>query len=104
MADHGSLALRRTRVPDLGDDQLERLDQLREHGVVRQQGERVVEPRVGEDERIRLVAGAVGPIAASGPMGAMAAVLLVGLPAVVYAFLVGIWAIRMFQGAYAGSR
>ncbi len=53
---------------------------------------------------LKVVAGAVGPIAASGPMGAMASVLLVGLPAVVYAFLVGIWAIRMFQGAYAGSR
>ena len=53
---------------------------------------------------LKIVAGAVGPIAASGPMGAMAAVLLVGLPAVVYAFLVGIWAIRMFQGAYAGTR
>lgn len=53
---------------------------------------------------LRFVAGLVGPIASSGPLAAMAAVLAIGLPAVVYAFLVGIWAIKLFQGAYAGSR
>lgn len=53
---------------------------------------------------LRFVAGVVGPVASSGPLGAMVAVLAIGLPAVVYAFLVGVWAIRMFQGAYAGSR
>jgi hypothetical protein len=53
---------------------------------------------------LKIAAGAVGPIAAYGPLHAMAAVLGLGLAAVVYAFLVGIWAIRLFQGAYAGSR
>jgi hypothetical protein len=53
---------------------------------------------------LNIVGNAVGPIADYGPLQAMAGVFLLGLPGIVYAFLVGIWAIRLFQGAYAGSR
>lgn len=53
---------------------------------------------------LHFVARIVGPLASSGPLAAIASVLLVGLPAVVYAFLVGVWTIRLFQGAAARYR
>lgn len=52
---------------------------------------------------LRVVAGLVGPLAASATFG-VAAAFAVGLASLVYAFLVGVWALRMFAGAYAGMR
>jgi hypothetical protein len=53
---------------------------------------------------LHLVAGVVGPLMAAGYGTAVLTVVFVALPAIAYAFLTGIWMIRMFHGAYAGSR
>ena len=53
---------------------------------------------------LHFVAGAIGPLAGDAFVNRLLAMLGVALPALGYAFLAGIWAIRMFQGAYAGSR
>jgi hypothetical protein len=53
---------------------------------------------------LKLVASSIVGLT-SGPFAmAVAAVMGIALPGLVYAFITGIWAIRMFQGAYAGSR
>jgi hypothetical protein len=53
---------------------------------------------------LKVVAGNIGPLTSGPPATALAAVLGVALPGLLYAFISGIWAIRLFQGAYAGSR
>lgn len=53
---------------------------------------------------LRVVAGSIGGLT-SGPFPtAIAAVLGVALPGLLYAFISGIWAVRLFQGAHAGTR
>ena len=53
---------------------------------------------------LHFVAGAVGPLSTGTLRTTLVAMLGVALPGLSYAFLAGIWAIRMFQGAYAGMR
>lgn len=53
---------------------------------------------------LHVVATMVGPLAGAGPLPALVTVLGFALPVVVYAFVVGIWAIKLFCGAYAGMR
>jgi hypothetical protein len=53
---------------------------------------------------LKLIAGSIGGLT-GGPFAmALAAVMGFALPGLLYAFITGIWAIRLFQGAYAGSR
>ena len=53
---------------------------------------------------LKLIAGSIVGLT-SGPFAmALAAVIGIALPGLVYAFITGVWAIRLFQGAYAGSR
>jgi hypothetical protein len=53
---------------------------------------------------LQVVASTIGGLT-SGPFPTpIAAVLGVALPGLLYAFISGVWAIRLFQGAYAGSR
>jgi hypothetical protein len=53
---------------------------------------------------LRVVAGNIGGLT-SGPVpAAIAAVLGIALPGLLYAFISGIWAIKLFQGAHAGTR
>ena len=53
---------------------------------------------------LRVVATTIGALI-SGPFPMpIAAVLGIALPGLMYAFLSGVWAIRLFQGAYAGTR
>jgi hypothetical protein len=53
---------------------------------------------------LHVVAGWIGAPASGTLAVAMAALLGIALPAIVYAFLAGIWAIRMFQDAYKATR
>ena len=53
---------------------------------------------------LKLVAGNIGLLTSGPPAAAVAAILGVALPGLLYAFISGIWAIRLFQGAYAGTR
>ena len=53
---------------------------------------------------LKLVAGNIGLLTSGPPSAAVAAILGVALPGLLYAFISGIWAIRLFQGAYAGTR
>lgn len=53
---------------------------------------------------LHFVAGMVGPLVAAGPVSAMVTLLGLALPAVIYAFLVCVWVIKMFQGAIAKTR
>ena len=53
---------------------------------------------------LHMVAGIVGPLVATGPLLAFVTLLGIALPCVAYAFLVCIWAIKLFQGARASMR
>jgi hypothetical protein len=52
---------------------------------------------------LHLVGGIVGPFVAAGLVPALLTLVGVALPGVAYAFLVCIWAIKLFQGARASS-
>jgi hypothetical protein len=53
---------------------------------------------------LHFVSGVIDSVA-GGPRGTvMVAVLGVGLPSIAYSFLVGIWMIKLFQGAQSGMR
>ena len=59
---------------------------------------------VGAMVALQVVGTTIGALT-SGPFPTpIAAVLGVALPGLVYAFISGVWAIRLFQGAYAGTR
>jgi hypothetical protein len=53
---------------------------------------------------LHVVGAIVGPLVAAGAFVALLTLLGVALPAVAYAFLVCVWAIRLFQGAQSGMR
>jgi hypothetical protein len=53
---------------------------------------------------LKVVASSIGGLTSGPPATAVAAVLIVALPGLLYAFISGIWAIRLFTGAYAGTR
>jgi hypothetical protein len=53
---------------------------------------------------LKLVARSVGPLVEAGPVPGLLTLVGIALPGVAYAFLVCIWAIKVFQGARANMR
>lgn len=59
---------------------------------------------VGAMIALQVVGTTIGVLTSGPSFTPIAAVLGVALPGLVYAFITGVWAIRLFQGAYAGTR
>ena len=59
---------------------------------------------VGAMIALQVVASTIGALTSQPFPTPLAAVLGVALPGLMYAFISGVWAIRLFHGAYAGSR